>query len=237
MTREPKNEAFARTSFLHGANAAYIEDMQAQYERNPGSVSDEWRHFFASLHEEQQGENGHAGPVLGQAAGTAQCRRRSRAAGRPDRRLRRHRAAHPRPPAGAGAGLGLRDEPCSVPARHPGQHPRADADPRLSRHGAPGRRPRSAWSDRAQDPQGAAPRDLRLHGGRPRPPDLHRQGAGARDGDHPRDPEDPAPHLLPAHRRRVHAHHLAGAEVLDSGAHRGQGQGHRLHARRASARS
>ena len=62
MTREPKNEAFARTSFLHGANAAYIEDMQAQYERNPGSVSDEWRHFFASLHEEQQGENGHAGP-------------------------------------------------------------------------------------------------------------------------------------------------------------------------------
>ena len=62
MTREPKNEAFARTSFLHGANAAYIEDMQAQYERNPGSVSDEWRHFFASLHEEQHTENGHAGP-------------------------------------------------------------------------------------------------------------------------------------------------------------------------------
>ena len=53
MTRQPKNEAFARTSFLHGANAAYIEEMQAQYERNPGSVSDEWRHFFASLQEEQ----------------------------------------------------------------------------------------------------------------------------------------------------------------------------------------
>jgi 2-oxoglutarate dehydrogenase E1 component len=62
MTREPKNEAFARTSFLHGANAAYIEEMQAQYERNPGSVSDEWRHFFASLHEEQQDANGQAGP-------------------------------------------------------------------------------------------------------------------------------------------------------------------------------
>jgi 2-oxoglutarate dehydrogenase E1 component len=53
MTRQPKNEAFARTSFLHGANAAYIEEMRAQYERNPGSVSDEWRHFFASLQEEQ----------------------------------------------------------------------------------------------------------------------------------------------------------------------------------------
>ena len=63
MTRQPKNEAFARTSFLQGANAAYIEEMQAQYERNPGSVSDEWRHFFASLQEEQQqGGNGHNGP-------------------------------------------------------------------------------------------------------------------------------------------------------------------------------
>ena len=64
MTRQPKNEAFARTSFLQGANAAYIEEMQAQYERNPGSVSDEWRHFFASLQEEQGRSegNGHSGP-------------------------------------------------------------------------------------------------------------------------------------------------------------------------------
>ncbi|HEY7084736.1 MAG TPA: 2-oxoglutarate dehydrogenase E1 component [Hyphomicrobiaceae bacterium] len=58
MTRQPKNEAFARTSFLQGANAAYIEQMQAQYEKNPGSVSDEWRHFFASLQDEQSGRNG-----------------------------------------------------------------------------------------------------------------------------------------------------------------------------------
>src|SRR5215510_6492377 len=62
MTRQPKNEAFARTSFLQGANAAYIEEMQAQYERNPGSVSDEWRHFFASLQEDRQGADGHSGP-------------------------------------------------------------------------------------------------------------------------------------------------------------------------------
>jgi 2-oxoglutarate dehydrogenase E1 component len=65
MTRQPKNQAFARTSFLQGANAAYIEQMQAQYERNPGSVSDEWRRFFASLQEEQSGRNvgnGHGGP-------------------------------------------------------------------------------------------------------------------------------------------------------------------------------
>ena len=65
MTRQPKNEAFARTSFLQGANASYIEEMQAQYERNPGSVSDEWRHFFASLQEERRDDGamgGHEGP-------------------------------------------------------------------------------------------------------------------------------------------------------------------------------
>ena len=53
MTRQASNERLIRTSFLSGTNAAYIEEMQAQYERNPGSVSDQWRHFFESLHEER----------------------------------------------------------------------------------------------------------------------------------------------------------------------------------------
>ncbi|MFZ4809674.1 MAG: 2-oxoglutarate dehydrogenase E1 component, partial [Hyphomicrobiaceae bacterium] len=53
MSRQALNEAFARTSFLHGANAAYVEELQAQYEANPGSVPDEWRLFFQSLREEQ----------------------------------------------------------------------------------------------------------------------------------------------------------------------------------------
>jgi 2-oxoglutarate dehydrogenase E1 component len=66
MTRNPQNEAFLRTSFLSGANAAYVEDMQAEYERNPGSVSDEWRHFFESLKEERTGSgNGERGPSWG----------------------------------------------------------------------------------------------------------------------------------------------------------------------------
>ena len=55
MARQPLNEKFLRTAFLSGANAAYVEEMQAEYERNPGSVSDEWRHFFESLKEEQIG--------------------------------------------------------------------------------------------------------------------------------------------------------------------------------------
>ncbi len=65
MTRRPENEAFAQTSFLQGANAAYIEEMQAQYEQNAGSVTDEWRLFFQSMHEEA----GRSGPHDGRGNG------------------------------------------------------------------------------------------------------------------------------------------------------------------------
>ena len=51
MSRHALNEQFLRTSFLNGTNAAYVEDMQARYERNPGAVSDEWRLFFEILQE------------------------------------------------------------------------------------------------------------------------------------------------------------------------------------------
>jgi 2-oxoglutarate dehydrogenase E1 component len=54
MARQPLNEALAETSFLHGVNAAYIEEMQALYENNPGAVSDEWRLFFQSLQDGQR---------------------------------------------------------------------------------------------------------------------------------------------------------------------------------------
>jgi len=67
IKRQALNEAFARTSFLHGTNAAYVEQMQAAYENNPGSVPDEWRLFFQSLHEEHGaggGEQQH-GPSWG----------------------------------------------------------------------------------------------------------------------------------------------------------------------------
>ena len=66
MARQALNEAFAQTSFLHGSNAAYIEEMKALYEQNPGSVNDEWRLFFQSLNE-QPAENlsGSEGPSWG----------------------------------------------------------------------------------------------------------------------------------------------------------------------------
>ncbi len=42
-------EAHFEPSFLSGASAAYIEQLQAQYESDPTSVDPEWRRFFDSL--------------------------------------------------------------------------------------------------------------------------------------------------------------------------------------------
>jgi len=49
MSRQDANAAFARTSFLYGANAAYVEDLYARYEKDPARVGAEWREFFQSL--------------------------------------------------------------------------------------------------------------------------------------------------------------------------------------------
>ena len=49
MARQEANEQFLITSFLDGANAAYIEQLYARYEDDPASVADEWRSFFKAL--------------------------------------------------------------------------------------------------------------------------------------------------------------------------------------------
>ncbi len=49
MGRQERNELFARTSFLDGANADYIEELYAKYQNNPGSVDDQWQDFFRDL--------------------------------------------------------------------------------------------------------------------------------------------------------------------------------------------
>src|ERR1044071_1748105 len=53
MSRQDANAAFARTSFLYGGNAAYVEQLQSHYEANPASVDAEWRAFFESLKDER----------------------------------------------------------------------------------------------------------------------------------------------------------------------------------------
>jgi len=49
MSRQDANAAFALSSFLYGANASYIDDIYAGYEKDPASVDAEWREFFESL--------------------------------------------------------------------------------------------------------------------------------------------------------------------------------------------
>ena len=54
MSRQDANAAFARTSFLYGGNAAYIEDLYARYESDPAAVDAEWRDFFQSLKDDSR---------------------------------------------------------------------------------------------------------------------------------------------------------------------------------------
>ena len=49
MARQDANATFAATSFLHGGNAAYIEQLYARYERDPSAVDATWREFFEGL--------------------------------------------------------------------------------------------------------------------------------------------------------------------------------------------
>lgn len=52
MSRQDQNKAFLETSFLYGGNAAYIEQLEARYAKDPTSVSAEWREFFEALNDD-----------------------------------------------------------------------------------------------------------------------------------------------------------------------------------------
>ncbi len=64
MARQDANAAFAATSFLYGANAGYIEELHARYQRDPASVEAGWREFFEGLSDDP-------GQVLAEAEGPA----------------------------------------------------------------------------------------------------------------------------------------------------------------------
>ncbi len=49
MTKSAQNDAFAKTSFLYGGNAAFIEQLYAQYQDNPSAIDPEWQEFFFDL--------------------------------------------------------------------------------------------------------------------------------------------------------------------------------------------
>jgi 2-oxoglutarate dehydrogenase E1 component len=46
------NQVLSETSFLYGANAAFVEDLYARWAADPDGVEPSWRAFFGSLHEQ-----------------------------------------------------------------------------------------------------------------------------------------------------------------------------------------
>ena len=54
MSRQDANAAFARTSFLYGGNADYIDELYARYEADPQAVDGQWRAFFESLKDDKR---------------------------------------------------------------------------------------------------------------------------------------------------------------------------------------
>jgi 2-oxoglutarate dehydrogenase E1 component len=46
------NAILSETSFLYGGNAAFVEELYAQYGKDPQSVAPSWRAYFDSLHEQ-----------------------------------------------------------------------------------------------------------------------------------------------------------------------------------------
>ncbi|MBN9061742.1 MAG: 2-oxoglutarate dehydrogenase E1 component [Rhizobiales bacterium 65-9] len=49
MSRQDLNQYFASTSFLSGANAAWIDDLYDRFEKDPASVDPQWREFFSGF--------------------------------------------------------------------------------------------------------------------------------------------------------------------------------------------
>ena len=206
MSRQDANAAFALTSFLDGGNAAYIEDLYARYLANPGAVDAEWQAFFQSLKDGRaEVGQGRLRPVL--AAAELAAAPAATTGRRAHRRLGRGREGGRRQDQGQGAGARASNSP-------PTDVQQATRDSIHALMLIRAYRARGHFHANL-DPLGLEPREerggarsalLRLHRSRHGPPDLPRQGARPRIRDAARDRRDPAAHLLPDARRRVHAH-------------------------------
>ena len=104
MAGQNRNTTLSDTSFLDGANAAYLEALQARYEKSPESVDADWRAFFDAMAEgdaggasEQRGASWkkEGWPILA----NGEIVPRSMATGEPSRRSSRTRS-RPRCPKG-----------------------------------------------------------------------------------------------------------------------------------------
>ena len=49
MAKTSTNDIFDKTSFLHGSNATYIEQMYEKYQTDPSQIPEDWKIFFSGL--------------------------------------------------------------------------------------------------------------------------------------------------------------------------------------------
>ena len=69
MTDQSANDQFHASSFMQGANAAYLEQLYARYASDPNAVDDAWRRFFDTLGDDESAVTQRGGgPVIGRAA-------------------------------------------------------------------------------------------------------------------------------------------------------------------------
>jgi 2-oxoglutarate dehydrogenase E1 component len=54
MSRQESNAAFAKSSFLYGGNARYLEALEARFEAEPQALDSEWRAFFEALKDDRR---------------------------------------------------------------------------------------------------------------------------------------------------------------------------------------
>ena len=63
MTDQSPNDIFHSSSFLQGHNQEYVEQLHANYAKDPASVDESWQEFFAALGEETEAAKAAAGSV------------------------------------------------------------------------------------------------------------------------------------------------------------------------------
>ena len=51
MASNKNNLIFERTSFLHGTNSPFIEELYLKYLNNPEKIPQSWRDFFDGLND------------------------------------------------------------------------------------------------------------------------------------------------------------------------------------------
>ena len=57
MTKPSINDIFEKTSFLHGSNTVYIEQMFEKYQEDPTGIPNDWKIFFSGITENLQEQN------------------------------------------------------------------------------------------------------------------------------------------------------------------------------------